>query len=67
MGRGYRMNSKTGRNNDWKYIVNIFGYYCGKIKENLTFVEANNYERYVIKLFISIGFKLVNKTIGGSR
>jgi len=64
-GKGYRMNKKYGRNNDWKKIVSQFGFYVKLIAENLTNSDANKTEIKYIKELRDNGILLVNKTSGG--
>jgi len=64
-GKGYRMNQKYGRNNDWKKIVSQFGFYVKLIAENLTNSDANKTEIKYIKELRDNGILLVNKTSGG--
>jgi hypothetical protein len=64
-GKGYRMNQKYGRNNDWKKIVEEFGFYVKLVAENISNNEANRIEIFYIKELRDSGVELVNKTTGG--
>jgi hypothetical protein len=66
LGQKYRISSKSGRNKKWIEIASNDGYYYGYLKENLSFEDANKYEKEYIKLFKDIGFDLANLNMGGS-
>jgi len=68
IGREDRPYSKCGRNKDWWYVVDNFGYRVEVIESDLSKVEAVERERYYIKYYGRLDNNsgiLVNKNNGG--
>lgn len=64
-GCGYRYLSKQGRNVYWQRIVEKHGFISEIVKNNLTFEDANEYEKFLIEKLKKEGCNLCNMTDGG--